>query len=216
MLRIHTSLAVLVLCLFLGLARAQETEWDRYVRVGDTAFLQGDYFQAERMFLRALELAESSTEERLIAISLNLVGRVYVTQGRYTEAQSLLERSLSMKEKHVGRKDPSLIEDLRGLATAYGRQGMPLEAMPLLERALAIADDQETEHPDLFKILSDLATVYVEIKRFDDALALFQRSVQTFAKTPGAAHPELATVLLAASLGNPRGGLAARPSRSGP
>src|SRR3990167_1646168 len=86
---IHSYLAVAVfLCFSAGFARAQETEGDRYVRVGHTAFEQGDYFQAERMFLKALELAETSVEkDRLTAVSLNLLGRVYIKQGKYAEAQ---------------------------------------------------------------------------------------------------------------------------------
>src|SRR3990170_2543085 len=117
------------------------------------------------MFLKALDIAETSSErDRLTAVTLNYLGRVYLKQGKYPEAQSAYERSMAIKEEHLEPTSPDLIEDLRGLATTYERQANPLEAEPLLERALEIAEEQDTEHPDLSNILNDLAIVYVEMK----------------------------------------------------
>ncbi len=60
---------------------------------------------------------------------------VYREQGRFTEAEPLLKRALSIREKALGPAHPDVIQSLNNLAGLYHDQGRTAEAEPLLKRA---------------------------------------------------------------------------------
>jgi tetratricopeptide (TPR) repeat protein len=65
---------------------------------------------------------------------------VYCLQERYAEAEPLLTRALTIREKARGPDNGEVADTLHNLASAYRGQGRAAEAEPLLARALPIRE----------------------------------------------------------------------------
>jgi tetratricopeptide (TPR) repeat protein len=108
-----------------------------------------------RSFLALPKPRPLSDEHR--AEALRLLAEAWITQGRYDEAGSLLERALD-------QADAALPPDHWRTLTTYGRvlalQRRPAEAEPVLRLALALAEKHAGErHPDTARVLTELARV---------------------------------------------------------
>ena len=132
--------ALLGLALAVGAYRFfQGGPWDRHTVAGIAAYEQGDYAKAEEEWVAALAEAEAfGPEDTRLATSLNNLGEVYRTQGRYGDAEPLYNRALAINEKALGPDDPKLAASLNNLALLYDAQGRYEEAEPFYKRALAV------------------------------------------------------------------------------
>jgi tetratricopeptide (TPR) repeat protein len=107
-----------------------------------------------------------------------------VAQGRYTEAEPLLDRSLAIREGSLGPEHPTsprasatspgstrcrsatpehpdVAHSLVSLALLYDLQGRYAEAEPLHRRALAILEQAHgPEHPEAAALVGNLAMGY--------------------------------------------------------
>ena len=123
------------------LAFTQETEWETRMAGAVKAYQEDLYKDAERALLAALKEAEHfGPEDPRLATSLNNLGVLYKTQGKYKEAESFYKRSLSIDEKVLGADHPDVTTGLNNLALFYKAQERFAEATPLLERSTAIND----------------------------------------------------------------------------
>ncbi|NJR57900.1 MAG: tetratricopeptide repeat protein [Cyanobacteria bacterium CRU_2_1] len=73
---------------------------------------------------------------------LNAAGYYLHDQGRYSEAEPLSLRSLSIREQQLGEQHPDVASSLNNLVGLYQSQGRYAEAEPLYLRALAILFDR--------------------------------------------------------------------------
>ena len=168
----------------------------------------GRFTEAEVYAREALEraedphFAEGSTLDFLarglslgspgLAASLNTLALVYLGQGRYAEAEPLLERALAIREQGLGLDHPDPATILNNLAMAYQGQGRYAEAEPLLKRALAIQEQAlGPDDPEVGTILNNLAIVYASEGRYAEAEQLYQRALAIRDETLGSDHPEL-------------------------
>ncbi len=76
-------------------------------------------------------------EHPYAATFLNGLALLYVTTGRYAEAEPLYTRALAIDEKLYGKGHQDVARDLNGLALLYETTGRYAEAEPLYKRALA-------------------------------------------------------------------------------
>jgi tetratricopeptide (TPR) repeat protein len=88
------------------------------------------------------------------ATDLNNLAELYRTEGRYSEAEPLYKRALTIGEKTLGPDDPDVATWLNNLALLYDHQGKYSEAEPLYRRALAI--DEKALGPDHASFAKDL------------------------------------------------------------
>lgn len=73
-----------------------------------------------------------------MARSLNVLALLYKAQGKYSEAEPLYKRSLTIKEKALGPEHPLVATTLRNLAALYRNMNRTSEAEALEERASKI------------------------------------------------------------------------------
>ena len=100
-----------LVCLLLWPAHAvaQEVDWERHMRAGDTAYQQGNYTEAVKQTKAALSLAEAfGPDDPRLATTLNNLALLYDAQGRYTEAEPLYKRALAIREKALGPAHPGV------------------------------------------------------------------------------------------------------------
>ena len=135
-------------------------------------------------------------EDLQSAFSLNQLATLYRSQGKYNEAEPLITRSLSIKEKQLGENHPDFATSLNNLAGLYENQGKYNEAEPLHLRSLSIREKQLGEHhPDVAQSLNNLAGLYFNQGKYNEAELLYQRSLFIWEKQLGEHHPDFATSL---------------------
>ncbi|WP_146141165.1 tetratricopeptide repeat protein [Stenomitos frigidus] len=177
-----------------------------YQSLGETYFnrlQQGkaiDYPQETAKAIAAFQAAISRREPlpdlTPLANSLNYLGLLYKSQGRYAEAESLYMRSLQIYEQQLGEDHPYVATSLNNLAGLYELQGRYAEAEPLYVRALQISEQQlGADHPDTAASLNNLAGLYKSQGLTTEAEPLYVRALQISEQELGADHPATATSL---------------------
>ena len=127
---------------------------------------------------------------------LNSTGYYLRDQGRYTEAEPLVERSLEIDEQQLGADHLDTAIKLNNLAVLYKSMGRYSEAEPLYERSLHICEQHlGADHPDTAIRLNNLAVLYESMERYSKAEPLYVRSLQIREQQLGADHPDTAQSL---------------------
>jgi eukaryotic-like serine/threonine-protein kinase len=105
----------------------------------DPAAAQGDQVTARELLERGVARSgELSGRPLLQARMLHVVGRVYMSLGRYARARELLESALAIRRGRLGDVHSQVAETLHSLANALSHEGRLTEAEPMLREALAI------------------------------------------------------------------------------
>lgn len=115
---------------------------------------------------------------------------------QYEQAEPLLRRALTIREKLLGPDHPNLIPFLNNLALFYSEQNRYVQAEPIFQRALEVQEKVlGLGHPDVAQNLNNLAVVYRDQGKWTQAELLFQRALEIRKKILGPEHPEVAAVL---------------------
>ncbi len=97
-----------------------------------------------------------------MATSLNNLAGLYDNQGRYSEAEPLLQEALAMSKRVLGDEHPDVATSLNNLALLYDNQGRYSEAEPLYQEALAMRKRVlGDEHPDVATSLFNLGGITI-------------------------------------------------------
>jgi tetratricopeptide (TPR) repeat protein len=161
------------------------------------------YSLAELFLQRALAMRMLLVEGRAIGVgeadlaeSLNDLGAAYASQGRYAEAEPLLQRALDLHERALGPLHPMVATATNNVAMLCYYQKKYEQAEPLFLRALAIWEQVKVpEHPDLARTTSNLALLYSVQGRFAQAEPLYQRALAIWERIVGPEHPDVARTL---------------------
>jgi tetratricopeptide (TPR) repeat protein len=105
---------------------------------------RGNYPEAERLYLRALEIWKTAVGAMnpKVATCLGDLAALYTDQGEYGKAEPLLLGALDIDRKVRGPMHPDAARNLYGLARLYRAQGAHEKARPLLSRAVEIREAQ--------------------------------------------------------------------------
>jgi tetratricopeptide (TPR) repeat protein len=133
---------------------------------------RGELDEAQALLLRARRVAELENARPVVrASAVSNLGALRMLQGRYQDAEPLLEQGLELGEKALGGPDhPGLIRLKQTLGDCYRLRGRAAEAQALYESALRNADRAYgPRHPTRLPSLSGLASI--EEQRGNDARA---------------------------------------------
>ena len=176
---------------------------ERAVKVLNRTFPDADYAnwpRCERLLPHALTVQTWIEMEDLripeAARLLNRVGYYLCNRARYTEAEPLLRRALTIREKRLGPDHPETARSLNDLAVLLRVRGRYEEAEPLLRRALAIREKVlGPDHPDTAVSLNNLALLLQAQIRYGEAEPLFRRALAIRERVLGPDHPDTAYTL---------------------
>jgi tetratricopeptide (TPR) repeat protein len=110
------------------------------VNVAAVRATEGDLDEAAALLRRATRVAELENARPVLkaAAAANL-GGLWMSQGRYQDAEPLLERAVDLGEQAVGAGHPGLVRPVQMLADCYRLRGRFAEAAVLYERASSLA-----------------------------------------------------------------------------
>jgi tetratricopeptide (TPR) repeat protein len=147
---------------------------------------RGEFAEAERHDLRALELGEKAFGAEDVEVAKTLAGLAldFSGVGQLEKALQYARRAIAIKEKTLGPSHPSVGETLNNLAIDLIELGQLDEAMAAVTRADAIIRPvSPPSNPWLGSIQSNLAAIHELEGRLDDALRI-RRAALAVQKEP--------------------------------
>jgi len=176
---------------------AQPADADALEKKVAALYQAGKYAEAIPLAQQLLAIREKALgpDHPDVATALNILGWLYDKDGRYADAEPLLERSLAIVEA-LGPDSPDVATALSYLAALYEDQSRDADAEPLRKRALAILERTfGPDDPAVAIALNNLAVLYRGQGRYSEAEPLLKRSLAIGEKSLGPNHPAVATNL---------------------
>jgi tetratricopeptide (TPR) repeat protein len=125
-------------------------------------------------------------------VSLINLGYLYQRQGRYAEAEPLIQRSMAIWQKALGPEHPQLALSFHSLAELYREQLRYGEAELLHMRALSIREKTlGPAHWGAIQSLTQLAELYSNQHRTDKEQRVLEEILSRLEKSVGRDHPDL-------------------------
>lgn len=176
-------------------ARADPTQPLRLAEVlsmlGNAQFAKGNYVEAEKAFVEALELTEQhsmQTSPNLLAPLLGL-GHTHAAAGRDRQAIPVLERALLITHRSQGLFDIGQESILRQLAISLTRTGRVLEAMRHMNYLLQVGQRAYgSNDPRFIRILTVVADWHSDVGSFATARQLYGTALKISESKLGANH----------------------------
>ena len=130
------------------------------------------------------------------AIVMDIIGLVYLTEGRWTEAEQLFVQVMEIRKTKLGTDDRDTLTSMSNLASTYSNQGRWEEAEKL---GLQVMETCKTklgaDHPNTLTSMGNLAHTWKSQGRAPDAIKLLEQCVQVQIRVLGAEHPDVTTAL---------------------
>jgi CHAT domain-containing protein/tetratricopeptide (TPR) repeat protein len=150
----------------------------------------GNYAQAEKRFLEAIELLREAPGDfrRHYAGSLQNLAALNQMQGDCTRALPLCRRAVEIMRLVVGENDTDYAAVLLGLASLHDQMGDYAQAVPLYRQVVEIRRNKlGPDHPDHATALSDLATLYAKIGASPESY--YRQALDIYRRQLGERHP---------------------------
>ena len=155
-----------------ALGRSDPALFEVIVRLADLHFEQGRFEESLRLDRRALEIRTSAlgAGHRDVAIAERNLGVSMTRLAHLREAREHLERSVRIAERLDPADPRETAYSLKELAENLRMQNRYAEALPLLERAVALAEaNLGPSDPDRIELLISLSGIYRDLNRFAES-----------------------------------------------
>ncbi|WPD23950.1 MAG: tetratricopeptide repeat protein [Candidatus Electrothrix scaldis] len=174
---------------------------DYLLAAGQMARTLADYDLAQEWLERLLKVREAEKNDTSLGLVLNELGLLYRLQGKYTEAEQIIKRSLAVQEKTLGKNHPDLVLTLNNLVGLYEDHGRYVGIEPLIKRALDICEQSPGKKSSCIATpLFSLGWYYSHQGRYEDAELLFKRVLQLRKQRYGKNHLAAAFSLYALAI----------------
>jgi tetratricopeptide (TPR) repeat protein len=149
--------------------------------IGRYFYQRGSYREAERFYIRALEIRERlfGDDHSEVGATLGNLAWLYTDQCRYREAEHFGKRAYDIATKNCGENHPDTSRCLHMLARLYHDLGRYEEAETLIKRSLNIAEAAlGPNHWATGWRLKHLADIYSRQGRYADAELCYRRAIE--------------------------------------
>ncbi len=131
-----------------------------------------------------------------VAHLLNKAAMYLTAHAQYTQAETLLQKALKMREQILEPTHPDTALTLNHLGALYLTQGKYQQSEPLLLQSLSLREQTlGLEHPDTATSLHNLGELYRKQGKYSFAEELYQRSFQIRRRIFEPTHPDRAQSL---------------------
>ncbi|MFO0838988.1 MAG: serine/threonine-protein kinase [Phycisphaerae bacterium] len=156
-----------------------------YMKMGEYAAARPHLEFAADTRERLLNLADED-----VGLALSALSELHYHQGDYAAAEQSLRRVHAAMLAAYGERDGRTADALGNYAFVVARRGRPAEALPMYQKALAIArTKQGDDDAKVIVMRTNMAQAYSALNRNDEALDSYQSAYQDAMRTLGAQHP---------------------------
>lgn len=146
--------------------------------------------------LRELPAGDPAPALRSVSRMYNGIAANLLGKGRTREAEDIMRRALTMRQKTLGDAHPDVASSMVALASVYYRQSRYAEAEGMYRTALGIQRAALGEaHKDTGQTLNNLASALNEQGKYKDAEELYRNALQSARRAFGDQHPDTASIL---------------------
>lgn len=181
------------------------TQADLYVSLGAVNANMGSHAQARKNFQRAIEIERKLTRPLVLADVLSRLSRTDASYFGGKEAVALASEAVALCERYARANSVELAAAFRALGYAKERVGDPAEAVPYMQRALAIEEKNDPASASTATALVALGSTLNTLRQFDKAVANFRRALEIRKMLFGA--EDLSVLFIYEGLGLAQGGL---------
>ena len=148
-------------------------------------------------FKEALSIYRNEKFHEVNMAEINIeISQIYINQGKYSEAESLLNQALNIVKSSLGPDHPNVAVCMSNLGQVYLNQGKYSEAEPLLKQALNIVKSSlGPDHSEMARILNNLAMVYINQGKYSEAESLLNQALNIVKSSLGPDHPNVAVCM---------------------
>jgi tetratricopeptide (TPR) repeat protein len=136
--------------------------------------------------------SSADTDPLALEAALTTLGDAYLNANQYSLAEAAYTEAVRSAEQHHGGETQRVLAPLTGLGTTYAKAGHHHDAVPLLERAVAITRSQlgmfDLRQQDLLKTLAGSLTALGRQPEAQDAMVYRVRVAE---KTYGEGNPKV-------------------------
>lgn len=169
---------------------------------------KNDYSGAERHLLYWLEEAKSARQVQTVLLMENELMGLYRKLGRQDEAIGAAETALRLVEEHDLSCQVGAATTYLNCATVFKAFGMAERGIPLFEQARAVYERElEPDDGRLGGLYNNMALALVDLRRFDEARALYEQAITVMMRTENGAPEAAITYLNLASAAEAEHGL---------
>ena len=154
----------------------------------DISFITQKFDKAEEYQLELLQavLLTRGEDDLQVAVAQDQLGAIYFAQEHHEDTQSILQKSLQLREKMLGDNHLLLVVSLNKLAALAIRQKHTTVAEKLLKRSLKIAREVSGyRHSNSAAMLANLADLYLSESRLEEAEVLYKEAISIWVDSPG-------------------------------
>ncbi|MFO0837422.1 MAG: serine/threonine-protein kinase [Phycisphaerae bacterium] len=179
------------------LAGQPEAEAEIRGTIGRAYHAIGEWALAETHLVRALGLRRALGTEpgRTLSCAMNL-GILHMDQGRFVEAEPLLQEALQSSRLVLGARHPTTLKAIDTLGQLYRQEGRIQSAEALYREALELRKAVlGADHPDTLTSMNNLGTLLCGRGQYADAEALLRQAFERERVARGESHPHTLSVL---------------------
>ena len=169
-----------------------------YNTLANIRFLEGRLDEAEQLFKRGLELREPlGDDDEFLDDALEGLANLFEAQGRYEEADVLMERVLAEYEFGGNVYPHGYIGVVDHSAAVKAKLGKMDDAERLLVEALSVAEAHfGKSDPHVADAMQGLAAVYFGRREMEKANALYEKALPICETAYGSDTPQFAEALM--------------------
>lgn len=161
-----------------------------WLRMGKLMLTLGHFNQAEQLFKKLLENANSDNDKAYI---FNQFASVKRGQGLYKEAASFYEKAIEIDRKTIPQDDPHFATYYSNIGRVYSETADYSKALEHHDTALKIQEKTlSPDHPDRAVSYSNVGIAYNHIGDYSKALKFYQRALSVMEKSLPSNHPDFA------------------------
>ncbi len=161
-------------------AAGQRVQGDIQFYLGEAAYYQGDYDQAEESYQTALATATALASATLEADARLGIGAVYHARGALQAALSEFQQALTLAEAEADARRQ--ISALNNIGVAYEALGQYEAALAVYQQGLALATSRSYRRSQA-QILGNLGAVYANQGAYDQAQTAYEQALAMYQQT---------------------------------
>ena len=153
---------------------------DVYNNMGNTLNYLGRYKEGAKYHEQSLALCLKfyGKEHPYVADSYNNLGVSYAGELDFEKAINYFKKGLEIRINAYGETHPLVVNSLMNIANQVDKMGEPEKAIEYLKKGLDILHEIFTDenHIEIIMLLTNTGTVYIEMKKYDEALKCFEKA----------------------------------------